>query len=191
MPDDVQTTMWVNYFLSVVDINGENYHDLATLESARAPDWSDCGIVYQSAAGLQRTEDEPNATSQVIVFDYLKPYYHDPDWQPGGDIIVYQGKEASHWEIFRINADGSGRSALTHPKTALVDVIPSNVAPAWNPEGDKVIFLSNRTESGEAGAWRLWIMDADGGNQRLLPIEVPLSYTFGDEQVASWGPSVD
>ncbi|MFN2203357.1 MAG: SH3 domain-containing protein [Caldilineaceae bacterium] len=191
VPDDVQTTTWVNYFLSVVDVNGENYHDLATLESARAPDWGDSDIVYQSAAGLQRTADEPNASSQLIVFDYLKPYFHDPDWQPGGDIIVYQGKEASHWEIFRINVDGSNRSALTHPKTALVDVIPSNVSPAWNPAGDMIVFLSNRTQNGEAGTWRLWVMDADGGNQYPLPIDVPMSYTFGDEQIVSWGPSID
>ena len=189
LPDDALLSTWVNYHLSVVDANGDNYHDLATLESARAPDWNEVGIVYQSDAGLQRTADEPNAENQLILFDYLKPYFHDPDWQPGGGKIAYQGKEASHWEIFTVNPDGSGVTPLTRPKTALVHELPSNVAPAWSPDGSAIVFLSNRTDSGEAGDWRLWVMDGDGGNQRPLPIDIPIIYTFGDEQVVSWGAS--
>ena len=108
VPDDVQPVTWVNYHLAVVDADGGDYRELAALESARAPDWNEAGVVYQSAAGLQRTADEPNAANRLILSDYLKPYFHDPDWQPGGGAIVYQGKEASHWELFSVNPDGSG-----------------------------------------------------------------------------------
>ncbi len=178
----------ISYKLSVVDTNGDDFHDLATLSSARTPDWIEAGVVYQSDAGLQITADEPNAENRLVIFDYLKPFFHDPDWQPGGGAIVYQGKEASHWEIFKVNPDGTGKVALTKPATTLVDELPSNVAPAWSPDGESIVFLSNRSEGGSAGPWRLWVMDADGSNQRPLPIDIPLTYSFGDEQQVSWGP---
>ncbi len=59
--------------------------------------------------------------------------------------------------------------------------------PAISPDGAHIVYLSNRTEGNAAGAWRLWVMDADGSNARALPIDVPIDYTFGVEQVVSWG----
>jgi Tol biopolymer transport system component len=71
--------------------------------------------------------------------------------------------------------------------TTLVDEMPSNVAPAWSPDGKHILYLSSRDEDNAHGPWRLWVMDADGGNQRPLPIDVPMEYGFGAEQVVSWG----
>ena len=176
-----------NYVLSVVDYNGQQFHDVASLLSARAPDWNAAGIVYQSEAGLQLTSDTPNAANTLLLGDYLKPYFDDPDWQPNGGQIVYQGKEASHWELFSVAADGTGVTALTRPATTLVDEIPSNVAPAWSPDGQHIVFLSNRQTDGTTGDWRLWVMDTDGSNQRALSIAVDINYTFGVEQVVDWG----
>ena len=173
--------------LAVIDINGGNYQDLATLSSARNPDWSEAGIVYQSAAGLQVTTNTPSATTQLIAYDWQKPYYQDPDWQLNGDLIVFQSQEASHWEIFTINADGSGLTALTRPSTTLVDELPSNVSPAWSPDGESIVFLSNRSADGSAGEWQIMVMDADGGNQRAVPIDLDLDYSFGGEQMLDWG----
>nr|HMN27313.1 hypothetical protein [Caldilineaceae bacterium] len=67
------------------------------------------------------------------------------------------------------------------------DQLPSNVAPAWSPDGQHIVFLSNREANHEAGNWRLWVMDADGSNQRPLPIDVPITYNYGLEQMVSWG----
>ncbi|MCC6455922.1 MAG: PD40 domain-containing protein [Caldilineaceae bacterium] len=178
------TRYWYN--LARVDSNGSNYRDIASLTSARAADWNEAGIVYQSDAGLQITADTPDAENHLVIFDYLKPYYNDPDWQPQGGRIVYMGKEASHWELFAVNPDGSGKSALTRPATTVVDEIPSNVAPAWSPDGQHIVFLSNRTANGEAGSWRVWVMEADGSNPRPLPIDLEITYTFGGEQAVSW-----
>jgi hypothetical protein len=178
--DRVSKPEWA---ISRIAANGEEYRDLPALNSARAPDWNEGGIVYQSADGLQKTADEPDGATQRIIFEY---YYWDPDWQPGGGRIVFQAKQGPHWEIFAVNPDGSGLAALTRPKTALVDEMPSNVAPAWSPDGQHIVFLSNREDDGEAGQWRVWVMNADGSNQHPLPVELPLNYTYATEQMVDW-----
>lgn len=173
--------------VSAVDANGQNFHDIPTLPSARTPDWGAQGIVYQSAAGLQLTDDKPAAQNQLVTYNPLMPVFHDPSLQPNGNQVVAQQRQSSHWEIFSMNTDGSNLHALTQPATTLVDVLPSNVAPAWSPDGKRIVFLSNRQDDGNAGAWRLWVMNADGSNQHALPMQTPLDYTFGDEQMVSWG----
>ena len=122
-----------------------------------------------------------------MAFDNLNPYYFDPDWQPNGGQIAFQLKGAAQTDIWVVNPDGAGLHPLTAPATALVDQMPSNVAPAYSPDGAHIVFLSNRDEHNSAGAWRMWVMDADGSNQRPLPIDVPLDYSFGLEQAVSWG----
>jgi uncharacterized protein YraI len=170
--------------LSRVDTNGQNFRDIPALNTAQAPNWANEGIVYQASTGLEITTDTDGATTRALV---QAPYYQDPHWQPNGNRIVFQSREGSHWEIFGINSDGGGQAALTRPATALVEELPSNVAPAWSPDGQMIVFLSNRNDENSAGAWRLWVMNADGSNQQPLPINVPIEYIFSNEQVVSWG----
>ena len=184
--EDIATEM--QNVLARVDVNGKHYRDIPVLHRAHAPDWNAAGIVYHSPAGLQITQDDPNARTEVLYFDVQKQYELDPDWQPGGDRIVFQQREASHWQIYGVNADGSGLTGLTHPGTTFVDVQPSSVAPAWSPDGQHIVFLSNQIPNGKgAGDWGVWVMDADGSNQRRLPIDLPFVYTYVAEQMLDWG----
>lgn len=172
------------WMIARVNTDGKEYRDIASLNSAQALDWASAGIVYQSSGGLQKTADTNDANTQLIINE---PYFHDPDWQPGGGRVVFQAKRGPHWEIFAVNPDGNDLVALTRPKTALVDQMPSNVAPAWSPDGQSIVFLSNREEDGEAGRWRVWVMNADGSNQRPLPIDLPFEYSYVAEQMIDWG----
>lgn len=174
--------------LARIDSNGGSYRDLATLEGAMAPDWNSGGIVYQSAGGLQITADQSGDPNRKLYFQIQRQYHQDPDWQPGGGRVVFQQKQGSHWEIFGVNPDGGGVAALTRPATALVDTMPSNVAPAWSPNGQFIVFLSNRMDNNEAGPWRLWVMHGDGSNQRPLPVNLTFNYGYTNEQVVDWGP---
>jgi uncharacterized protein YraI len=173
------------YGLARVDMNGENYRDLPALNTAQAPNWGTSGIVYASPRSIEITADTPGQDGTRLVAS--KPFYQDPSWQPGGERIVFQSKEGTHWEIFAVNADGSGLVPLTRPSSVLVDAFPHNVAPAWSPDGQTIIFLSNRDTEGAAGSWGVWVMNADGSHQRALSVPVTLDYTFGSEQVISWG----
>ncbi len=50
-----------------------------------------------------------------------------------------------------------------------------------------IVFLSNRQDDHNAGDWHPCVMNADGSNQRRLPIDMAINYTFGGDQVVSWG----
>ena len=143
-PSEVPLVTEYQYKLAAVDADGGNYHDVSSLNSARAADWSDAGIVYQSSAGIQITADGEGAATQTVVFDNLNPYYSDPDLQPGGGQIVFQIKGAAQTDLWAVNSDGSGLHALTQPKTTLVDALPSNVAAAYSPDGQAIVFLRDR-----------------------------------------------
>lgn len=176
--------------LARISPTGSDYRDIPSLDYAAAPDWNERGIVYHSNAGIQRTADEAGARSVQVANDALIGYFHDPAWQPGGGRIVFHRKQGSHWQIYAVNPDGSGLVALTRPVTALVDELPSNVSPAWSPDGRHILYVSNRNSIESAGAWHFWVMNADGSEQRMLPIDVILDYTFSSEQMVSWGPTV-
>lgn len=186
--EDVDRLELPNWGISRVDADGNGaFRDIAALDSAVAPDWNEAGIVYQSAAGINVTEDpEGSTTSSVIAEDWD----HDPDWQPDGGAILFMSKEGSHWEIWRVNPDGSGLTALTRPLTTLVDELPSNVAPAWSYDGSRIVYLSSRDAEEDTGPWRLWVMDSGGGNKQLLPINLEFDYAYAAEQVVSWGPPI-
>ena len=117
------------YHLAVVDVNGGNYRDVPSLDSARAPDWTMDGILYQSEAGMQRTFDKPSAASELVITDYLKPFFDDPAERPGGGVIVYQGKEASHTEIFGVNPGRQRRPCADPPG----DDVGGRAASAMSP----------------------------------------------------------
>lgn len=180
-----------SWSLARVDRDGGSYQDLVTQPNAITPSWSAHGILYGSSAdffggaGIHLTGDagaNGNAASEGQTRAVTTEFrYHDPAGQIGGDRVVFQSQEKDHWEIFAVNVDGSGLVALTRPDP-LASPLPHNVSPAWSPDGRNVVFLSNRT-----GQWRLWVMNADGGNQRQLPVEVPIEYNYQAEQVVSWG----
>ena len=165
--------------LAHVDRDGGNYQELAAVANALTPDWAERGIFY-GGSGLQVTQDVSDESQNRAVLGEYR--YQDPAAQPGGDRIVFHSLEKDHWEIYTANTDGSNVTALTRPATTLYTPLPHNVAPVWSPDGQHIVFLSNRT-----GQWKFWVMNSDGSGQRQLPVDVPIEYNYQAEQVVSWG----
>ena len=59
-----------------------------------------------------------------------------------------------------MNADGSGQRNLTPSVTY---PLATHSAPAWSPDGRKILFVSNRGGNGE-----VYVMNADGTGLRKL-----------------------
>ncbi len=82
-----------------------------------------------------------------------------PAASPNGDRIAIMSTErgdAGNWEIWTISPDGSDPVRLTEN--------PANDGlPTWSPDGKSIAFVSDRN-----GAWAIWVMNADGTEQRKL-----------------------
>ncbi len=83
------------------------------------------------------------------------------DWSPDGKKIVFgtnsysgEKKTSRKAEVYIINADGSGRTALTSNSAA-------DVEPDWSPDGKKITFSSDRDG---VGNYDIYTMDADGSD---------------------------
>ena len=70
---------------------------------------------------------------------------------------VYRGLEV---DIYRMDIGRGLRENLTSASSI-------DLAPMWSPQGDQLLFLSNRD-----GPYTIYVMDADGSNiRRLIPLE--------------------
>jgi Tol biopolymer transport system component/DNA-binding winged helix-turn-helix (wHTH) protein len=81
--------------------------------------------------------------------------FYGVSWTPDGR-IVYASIASGSWDIWMMNADGTGQKQLTVGTR-------SNYGPSVSPDGRYIVFLSNR-----AGSFNIWRMNLDGSNQVQL-----------------------
>ncbi|HKG12289.1 MAG TPA: winged helix-turn-helix domain-containing protein [Pyrinomonadaceae bacterium] len=81
--------------------------------------------------------------------------YYGVTWTPDGR-IVYASVASGSWDIWTMNADGTGQRQLTVGAR-------SNYGPSVSSDGRRIAFVSNR-----AGAFNIWRVDADGSNPLQL-----------------------
>ena len=73
-----------------------------------------------------------------------------------GGIIAFASDRDGDWEIYVMNADGSGQRRLTGNDA-------NDWSPAWSPDGAQIAFVSDRDNNDE-----IYVMNADGSGQRRL-----------------------
>ena len=81
-----------------------------------------------------------------------------PAWSPDGRQIAFMSDQGyyqwgyyySNWEIYVMNADGSGQTNLTNNGA-------DDWVPAWSPDGQQIAFHSTRN-----GNYEIYLMNADG-----------------------------
>jgi len=181
------------WHLGVVDVADGYLRQPYNDRFSFSPTWSADGewIVYDGGVGgalpstlhglcMTTVEGPNNSVLTNNVHD------HFPVWSPDGTRIAFMHWQHDHWEIYVINADGSGRWPLTS-SSAYVEPRPNNVSPVWSPDGEQIVFLSDR-----GGKWEFYVMNADGSDQRQILEDVTdqldIQYNGVYERVISWGP---
>ncbi len=88
-------------------------------------------------------------------------------FSPDGTRIVYSGVQTGHPEIWVMNSDGTNQQRLTKTTRSAVTRSIRRVTwsdhPSYSPDGTKIVYSS--TQSGET---QIWVMNADGTNQKQL-----------------------
>jgi Tol biopolymer transport system component len=103
--------------------------------------------------------------------DGLARWDGGPAWSPDGRAIAFTRRfcDLRYTAIYVMNADGSEQRRLTRNRAprpipnAGPDPVPSPDQLAWSPDGTKIAFISERD-----GNWELFVMNADGSEQRRL-----------------------
>lgn len=199
--------------LEVVNVASGDFQDQPSSSHAFSPTWDPAQawhLVYKGDLGLVSL-DINRQTSWALTNDVND---HSPAFSPDGSKIAVAYWQTDHWDVQvmpapgtqapwpagasqdgQVNADGSERTRLT--ETTLNTLAAqinggeaphsfNNTAPAWSPDGSQIAFLTDRN-----GPWEIWVMHADGSNQRpLFPAGtldgVTLQYHNVDERVLSW-----
>lgn len=110
---------------------------------------------------------KPDGTNRTSLLEGsgLGHQLEQPSWSPDRNKVafnVYLPNRGGDFdflnsEIFVVDADGTERRRLTHDSEPVV-------APAWSPDGTRVVFARADEES----SWELWAMNSDGSDQQLL-----------------------
>ena len=164
--------------IHVMDTDGGNPQRLTHNPfDEREPSWSADGkrIVF-SARRKEHFRGHFGLTYEIYVMDadggneqrLTENRVEDkhPSWSPDGKRIVFSrsGEQQLHpgalvtSEIYVMDADGGNEQRLTENRF-------DDIQPSWSPDGQRIVFASNRDNFWNAD---IYVMDADGGNQQNL-----------------------
>lgn len=178
--------------LGMVNLADGTFQGLPSDAHSFSPSWTPDGaaLIYRGdnpdpdrPGGALRRLTLADGAQTTVLGDH---YAHDPQVCANG-MVAFTYWQHDHWEIYTVALDGSNLRRLTTHSPLALDPPPNNAAPAWSPDCRRIAFLSDRD-----GVWRIYVMDADGGNQRPMFGDaldsLGLTYTGYDDRVISWAP---
>ncbi|MHB1007620.1 MAG: TolB family protein [Chloroflexota bacterium] len=131
-----------------------------TQTPAAGNDWAELALVWDRELWVATSDGK---RMQKLTQD---GGYSQPRWSPDGTRLVFTQGDGPKAEIGVVRADGTGRQILT--KNAVADG-----GPAWSPDGRTLAFTRAADTNGDGkidlrDEAEVWLMDADGANQRRL-----------------------
>ncbi len=149
------------YQVAVTPLDGSASQQLTQMtNSAHLPSVSPDGrrIVFQVLSRLWLLDVH---LMEVRQFTFGPSLDGSPSWSPDGQRIVYSSRRVSWPETYDIcirEVSGGEPSCLTEPDEF------DDMGPDMSPDGTRIVW-----QRGDPDHYiDLWIMDADGSNQRLL-----------------------
>jgi Tol biopolymer transport system component len=85
-----------------------------------------------------------------------------PAWSSDGKRIVYESNQSGSYEIWVMNANGSGQTQLTHRKGF------EAFLPHFSPDGQRIVFSSCGEPAGFPAFCDIDVMNADGSGVKKL-----------------------
>lgn len=107
------------------------------------------------------TSSGGDATSPAKLFFQI-----DPAWSPDATRIAFASRRSGTFDIYLMDADGSGTRALTPGR-------PNDTHPTWSSDGERIAFQRNSD---------IWVMNADGTEPKLV------SDVTAEEGEPAWSP---
>jgi len=124
----------------------------------------DIWSIGADGTGLTRLTDEPAPTFRI---DEVAPA-----WSPDGTKIAYQRGVGLTEEVWTMNPDGSGQARL----------VTEAASPDWSPDGQRIVFVSERDCTPTDLCNDVWRIDRTGSNL------IRLTATAHLESRPSWSP---
>ncbi len=137
-------------------------------------------VMDADGSNQRRLTDTPGE-NWYSVWDPWSPdgatFLFHSTWETGATVRFQPDVRLGATDLFLADPDGSNVRCLTQAR----DTTEANGGVAiWSPDGTEILFSSNRD-----GNWEVWVMDADGSNERQL------THTSGAESVnqpVGWSP---
>ncbi len=171
----------------IMNADGSELNALTDISArAKQPIWSPDG--EQIAFVLSKEEEDHNLDiylmnkdgSNLVRLTDFDSIETDPTWSPDGTKIAFSSGQDTYtditqglvsvFNIFVMSSDGSSVERLT-------DIEAKNMSPKWSPDGNKLVFQTDRD-----GNIEIYIMNADGSGQ------LNLTNDPSDDQTPSWSP---
>jgi Tol biopolymer transport system component len=137
----------------VMNADGSGRRRLTRLRNARSPAWSPDGasIAFTHAPANNGVDDIFVLTVTTGEIRRLTSTDADetfPQWSPDGRLIAYERWDGERYDVFVMNADGSGSRTLVRRQGG---------SPVWSPGGELIAFVSE-----SRGEPCIYMVRADG-----------------------------